>query len=61
VPDQTTDPMIDINDLSEQLDVPVKTIRNKLSNGTWPLPPKRIGRSLRWLQSNVNRFKRGEI
>jgi predicted DNA-binding transcriptional regulator AlpA len=61
VAERTIDPMIDINDLSDQLKIRVKTIRNKLSNGTWPLRPKRIGRSLRWLQSDVDRFKRGEI
>lgn len=53
--------LIDIIDLSAETKVPVKTIRNKLSNGTWPLPPVRIGRSLRWLQSEVDRLKRGEI
>lgn len=41
--------------------MPVKTIRNKLSNGTWQLPPVRIGRSLRWLQSEVDRLKHGEV
>lgn len=67
MPDRTIDVeakpdrLIDIQDLSVEVKVPVKTIRNKLSNGTWPLPPVRIGRSLRWLQSDVDRLKRGEI
>lgn len=55
------DGLIDIRDLGLQLKIPVKTIRNKLSNGTWPLPPVRIGRALRWRQSEVDRLKRGEI
>jgi predicted DNA-binding transcriptional regulator AlpA len=53
--------LIDIHDLGLQLKIPVKTIRNKLCNGTWPLRPVRIGRSLRWQQSEVDRLKRGEI
>lgn len=54
------DGLIDIRDLGLQLKIPVKTIRNKLSNGTWPLRPVRIGRALRWRQSEVDRLKRGE-
>jgi predicted DNA-binding transcriptional regulator AlpA len=53
--------LIDIHDLGHQLKIPVKTIRNKLCNGTWPLRPVRIGRSLRWRQSEVDRLKRGEV
>ncbi len=52
--------LIDINDLSQQLKIPPKTIRNKLSDGTWPLVPVRIGRALRWRQAEVDRLKRGE-
>ncbi len=59
MPERPTDPLIDIQDLSREVKVPVKTIRNKLSNRTWPLPPIRVGRSPRWLQSDVERFKRG--
>jgi predicted DNA-binding transcriptional regulator AlpA len=55
------DGLIDIRDLGLQLKIPVKTIRNKLSKGTWPLRPVRIGRALRWRQSEVDRLKRGEI
>ena len=53
--------LIDINDLSQQLKIPPKTIRNKLSDGTWPLEPVRIGRALRWRQSEVERLKSGEV
>ena len=52
--------LIDIKDLGQQLKIPEKTIRNKLSNGTWPLEPVRIGRALRWRQTEVDRLKRGE-
>ena len=55
------DDLINIQDLGLQLKIPVKTIRNKLSNGTWPLAPVRIGRALRWRQAEVDRLKRGEI
>jgi predicted DNA-binding transcriptional regulator AlpA len=55
------DELIDIHDLGLQLKIPVKTIRNKLCNGTWPLQPVRIGRALRWRQAAVDRLKRGEI
>jgi len=48
------DQLIDINDLAERLKVPPKTIRNKLSQGTWPVAPVRIGRALRWRESDVN-------
>jgi predicted DNA-binding transcriptional regulator AlpA len=47
--------LIDINDLARGLKIPLKTIRNKLSNKTWPLPPVRIGRALRWRPSDVAR------
>ena len=55
------DQLVDIKDLGQQLKVPTKTIRNKLSNGTWPVEPVRIGRSLRWRQSDVDRLIKGEI
>jgi len=53
--------LIDINDLAAVLKVPAKTIRNKLSNGTWPIEPLRIGKALRWRQSDVNAFIGGEL
>ena len=55
-----SDYLIDIKDLSQQLKIPAKTIRNKLSNGTWPIPPIRIGRALRWRQSDVDRLVMGK-
>jgi predicted DNA-binding transcriptional regulator AlpA len=49
------DQLIDIDDLSKTLKIPAKTIRNKLSNGTWPIKPVRIGRALRWRESDVTK------
>lgn len=53
--------LIDINDLAAVLKVPAKTIRNKLSNGTWPIEPLRIGKALRWRQSDVDAFIGGNF
>jgi predicted DNA-binding transcriptional regulator AlpA len=50
------DSLIDINDLAGILKIPAKTIRNKLSDGSWQLPPLRIGKSLRWSQADVDTF-----
>jgi predicted DNA-binding transcriptional regulator AlpA len=50
------DSLIDINDLAGILKIPAKTIRNKLSDGSWQLPPLRIGKSLRWSQADVETF-----
>jgi hypothetical protein len=47
------EPLINIHELSKGLKIPVKTIRNKLSDGTWPIPPVQIGRALRWHPSTV--------
>jgi predicted DNA-binding transcriptional regulator AlpA len=46
-------PLIDIKDLAVELKLSPKTIRNKLSNRSWPIPPIRIGRSLRWRPEDV--------
>ncbi len=48
--------LIDIRDLEAILKIPAKTIRNKMSNGTWPIEPLRIGKSIRWRQSDVEAF-----
>ena len=53
--------LIDINDLAGILKVPAKTIRNKLSNGTWPIEPLRVGKSLRWRASDVDAFLRPTV
>jgi len=48
-----SDRLLDIQDLADRLKIPTKTIRNKLSNGTWPIRPVRIGRALRWRETDV--------
>ena len=48
--------LLDINDLAGILKIPAKTIRNKLSNGTWPIRPLRIGKSIRWRTSDNEKF-----
>jgi predicted DNA-binding transcriptional regulator AlpA len=48
--------LIDINDLAAILKIPTKTIRNKLSNGTWPIEPIKIGKAIRWRSSDVETF-----
>jgi predicted DNA-binding transcriptional regulator AlpA len=47
------DRLLNIQDLADRLKIPPKTIRNKLSNGTWPITPIRIGRALRWRETDV--------
>jgi predicted DNA-binding transcriptional regulator AlpA len=47
--------LLDINELSAELKIATKTIRNRLSNKSWPIPPIRIGRTLRWRPSDVTR------
>jgi predicted DNA-binding transcriptional regulator AlpA len=49
------EPLIDINDLSVELKISAKTIRNRLSKKSWPIPPIRIGRTLRWRRADVIR------
>ena len=52
----TLDKLIDLNDLAGILKIPAKTIRNKLSDGSWELPPLRIGKALRWSDADVNAY-----
>jgi len=55
------DRLITLRELSDLLGgVPEKTLRNKLADGTWPVPPIRIGRSLRWRLSEVTKVISGE-
>jgi predicted DNA-binding transcriptional regulator AlpA len=53
--DPMSDRLLDIEELSKYLKIKTKTIRNKLSDGTWPMRPLRIGRALRWRESDVKR------
>ena len=49
------DRLLDIEELAKHLKIPTKTIRNKLCDGSWPMQPLRIGRALRWRESDVVR------
>jgi len=49
------DRLLDIAELAKRLKIREKTIRNKLCEGTWPIPPLRIGRAVRWRESDVDR------
>lgn len=55
------DYLLSIDDISLRLGIPVKTIRNKLSNGSWPVLPLRVGKALRWRASEVAKIVGGEI
>ena len=48
--------MLDINELSIYISLAVQTIRNQLSCGTFPIPPKRIGRKLLWDKIEVDNY-----
>ena len=48
--------MININELSDIINIKPQTIRNRLSYGTFPISPKKIGGSLRWDLRDVNRY-----
>jgi predicted DNA-binding transcriptional regulator AlpA len=49
------EPLIDLEELARELKIAPKTIRNKLSDKTWPIPPIRIGGALRWRPADVRR------
>jgi predicted DNA-binding transcriptional regulator AlpA len=48
--------LIDINELAKIVNLAVQTIRNQLSNGSFPIPPKKIGGALRWDSRDVEKF-----
>ncbi len=50
--------LVDIKELSARLGMAPQTIRNQLSLGTFPLPPRRVGRLLRWPLWEVEEFIR---
>ncbi len=56
------DRLITTAELCAQLGgIPVKTVRNKMSDGSWPIEPVRIGRSVRWRQSDATQIVCGNI
>lgn len=48
--------MLDINELSFYIGLAVQTIRNQLSCGTFPIPPKKIGRKLLWDMIDIDNY-----
>ncbi len=53
------DSLIDINTLAETLALKPQTIRNRLSNGTWPLPTYKLNGKLVWKDSEVQDYLSG--
>ena len=48
--------MLDIKELSFYIGLAEQTIRNQLSAGTFPIPPKRIGNKLLWDKIEVDNY-----
>lgn len=48
--------LMDINELANYLSLKCQTIRNKLSNGSFPIAPKKLGGALRWDIREVDQF-----
>ena len=48
--------LMTIKQLAQILSIAQQTIRNKLSDGTWPIEPIRVGRCLRWRPEALERF-----
>ena len=51
--------LLNIAGLARMLSISTQTIRQKMSAGTWPLDPIRIGRQLRWHPEAVEQFLDG--
>ena len=51
--------MLDINELSFYIGLAVQTIRNQLSCGDFPIPPKRLGRKLLWDKRVIDNYLDG--
>ncbi len=50
--------LLDLKDLAQRLGLAPQTIRNQLCSGTFPLPPRRLGRAIRWRSDEVDKFIR---
>ena len=55
------DRLITTAEAAHQLGVAEKSVRNWLWAGNWPLRPVRMGRAIRWRQSDIDRVIAGEI
>jgi predicted DNA-binding transcriptional regulator AlpA len=48
--------MLGIEEVSTIIGLKPQTIRNKLSNGTFPIATRKIGRLLKWDSKDIERF-----
>ncbi len=48
--------MLNTKELSCYIGLAEQTIKNKLSSGSFPIPPKRLGRKLLWDKKSVDKF-----
>ena len=48
--------LLSARDLSEYLGVRPRTIYNKINNGTFPIPYKRVFKLLRWERTEVDSY-----
>ena len=48
--------MLGIEEVSIIIGLRPQTIRNKLSNGTFPIATKKIGRLLKWDSGDIEKF-----
>jgi len=48
--------MLGIEEVSIIIGLRPQTIRNKLSNGTFPIATKKIGRLLKWDSKDIEKF-----
>lgn len=48
--------MLNIKELGFYIGLAEQTIKNKLSSGTFPIPPKRLGRKLLWDKKRVDKY-----
>ena len=55
------DRLLDFASAAERLGIATKTMRNRLSQGTWPIKPVRIGRRVMWRESDITDVVAGRI
>jgi len=48
--------MLGIAEVSTIIGLKPQTIRNKLTNGTFPIPTKKVGRLLKWDSRDIEKF-----
>ncbi len=55
------DRLLTTREFAELINIPERTLRNKMFDGSWTIQPVRIGRSLRWRESDLDKIVSGEI